>query len=259
MAEDRLDELVHELAALGRGLEPDRSADSLAAAVMERVQTLPPPGAPQPLPARLRGRVRDLVEGAVPRRRIALVVGALLLALLAAPPVRAAIADWFGFAGVIVEQDPAERGPASPPPPVAEDRSLTEAAAEAGFPVWVPVALGVPDGVTVTDDPRLVSMSWSGGELGTVRLDQFDARLDFSVLKSAPGVSYAAVGDADALWFAEPHEVVLLERDGTRRRESARLAGQTLIWTDGVTTLRLEGDLDLARAIEVAQSAERVP
>ena len=36
--------------------------------------------------------------------------------------------------------------------------------------------------------------------------------------------------------------------DGTRRTESARLAGHTLIWQDGGTTLRLEGDLSLERA-----------
>jgi len=37
--------------------------------------------------------------------------------------------------------------------------------------------------------------------------------------------------------------------------ESARLAGHTLIWPVGHLTLRLEGDLPLERAVEIAESA----
>jgi hypothetical protein len=60
------------------------------------------------------------------------------------------------------------------------------------------------------------------------------------------------------LWFEEPHEVVLLEPDGSRRTESAHLAGHTLIWLDDVTTLRLEGDLSLECAVEIAESCVTV-
>ncbi len=88
-----------------------------------------------------------------------------------------------------------------------------------------------------------------------LRLDQFDARLDFSVLKTARDVEYAAVNDTDALWFEEPHEVALLEPDGTQVTHSARLAGHTLIWMMNGVTLRLEGDVELSRAVEIAESA----
>ena len=40
--------------------------------------------------------------------------------------------------------------------------------------------------------------------------------------------------------------------------DPARLAGHTLIWSDGVTTLRLEGDLTLERAVEIAESSATV-
>ena len=90
-----------------------------------------------------------------------------------------------------------------------------------------------PDGVEVSADRRMVSMSWNTDDEGVLRLDQFDATLDFSVLKTAPDVQYAAVNDIDALWFEEPHEVALLEPDGTQVTHSARLAGHTLIWHDG--------------------------
>ena len=88
-----------------------------------------------------------------------------------------------------------------------------------------------------------------------MRLDQFDGRLDFAYAKTAPGVQYAAVAGIDALWFEEPHEVVILDEEGRRGTESARLAGHTLIWPVGDVTLRLEGDLSLERAVEIGASA----
>jgi hypothetical protein len=52
--------------------------------------------------------------------------------------------------------------------------------------------------------------------------------------------------------------VVLLDPDGTRRTESARLAGNTLIWMYGATTVRLEGAFGLARATRIAESVAPV-
>ncbi|MET0915152.1 MAG: hypothetical protein ABWY81_03020 [Jiangellaceae bacterium] len=260
MAEGRYDDLVRDLATLGRGIDPPVPPKGLATAVMDRVAALPMPDRPVNAWTRVWRRtgrwVADIVESR--RRRIALVVGAVLLALLATPPVRAAVVDWFGFGGVRVERGPSEPSAAQPPPEVAQDWSVSDAAAAVDFTLSVPEELGDPDGVEVSPDRRLVSMSWATDEDGVVRLDQFDARFDFSVLKRAPGVFYAAVGGTDALWFEEPHEVVLLEPDGSRRTEPARLAGHTLIWLDDVTTLRLEGDLSLERAVEIAESCVTV-
>jgi hypothetical protein len=254
VAEGRYDDLVRDLATLGRGIDAGTPSAGLATAVMDRVAELPDRPAWTRTWQRARHRFADSVEPR--RRRIALVVAAVLLALLATPPVRAAVADWFGFGGVRVEKGAPGSG-AAPPPEVTRG-SVTEAAAAVDFAVSVPEALGAPDGVEVSPDERMVSMSWSSGDDGVVRLDQFDGRFDFAVLKTAPGVHYAAVGNTDAIWFEEPHEVVLLDPDGTRRTESARLAGHTLIWLDDVTTLRLEGDLSLERAVEIAESSVRV-
>ena len=250
------DDLVRDLAALGRGIDAAPSS-GFTTEVMERVAALPTPDRPvHPWSSSWRGAREWLADGvATRRRRVALVVGAVLLALLATPPVRAAVADWFGFGGLLVETGRPGPDSAPPPPAVTQDRSVQEAAASVDFPVSVPDELGAPDGVTVSPDRRLVSMSWSAGEDGVVRLDQFDADLDFSLLKTTPDVFFATVDGNDALWFVEPHEVVLLEPDGTRRTESARLAGHTLVWLDDGTTLRLEGDLTQERAIEIAESS----
>jgi hypothetical protein len=255
VAEESLDALVRDLAALGRAVDRPTSPDRLATAVLGRVATLPAPGEAGSWWTRVRSRVTDGLAGVASRRRVALVVAVVLAALLATPPVRATIAAWFGFGGVVVERGPSGQGPASPPPVVPSGRAVQEAAAEVGFPVWVPVGLGEPDGVEVSVDRRVVSMGWSRGDAGVVRLDQFDGRLDFAFLKRAPEVRYTPVGGSDALWFEEPHEVVLLDADGTRRTESARLAGHTLIWQRGPTTLRLEAEVDLERAVEIAESA----
>jgi hypothetical protein len=88
-----------------------------------------------------------------------------------------------------------------------------------------------------------------------VRLDQWAADLDLLFAKTAPDAQFTNVGGHFALWFDDPHEVVLLAPDGSTRTESARLAGHTLIWRTENATLRLEGDLTLDRAVEIAASA----
>ncbi|MDQ1621538.1 MAG: hypothetical protein QOE19_4107 [Actinomycetota bacterium] len=224
---------------------------------MARVCDAPVPVTSSPA-RRLLRRIAYAV--AARRRRAAIVVAAIALSLLVAPPVRAAVGDWFGFAGVLVRHDPVpETSSASPPPTVGTSTSLDAAKNLLAFEPVVPTELGLPRGVEVSADRRVLSMSWAGGRDGTVRLDEFDGRLDFTFAKSAPGVEFASVAGSFALWFDEPHGVVVLNRDGTTRMETARLAGHTLIWEHGSTTVRLEGDLSLARAIEVAESVRIMP
>ena len=237
MEHDRRDLLVADLISLGRGAGTPAPGPDLAGAVLTRL----PAAAPAPRPRR---RWRVLTVGAV----------AVLLGLLAAPPVRAAVADWFGFGGVSVRHDPTPRSEAPPPPTAVATMSLERAARLVAFQVTVPRELGPPGGVEVSADRRVLSTTWSGGPDGTVRLDQFDGRLDYTFAKSAEGVQFTEVAGDVALWFQDPHEVVVLEPDGSRRTETARLAGHTLIWTQGATTLRLEGDLTLARAQAIARS-----
>jgi hypothetical protein len=244
--------LAADLAALGRALPTSVDADSMAVAVMARVAELPAPVAAR-RPARLADRVISAVL--VGRRRIAVAAVAVLVALALTPPVRAAVSEWFEFAGVVVRDDSAPGPSSAPDPPEAgSDMGLERAARMVAFEPLVPTALGPPSGVEVSADRRVLSMSWQDPDGRTVRLDEFDGRLDFAFAKSAPGVQFTEVAGDFAMWFDRPHEVVLLDPDGTRRTESARLAGNTLIWVDGPTTLRLEGELGLARATEIAGS-----
>jgi hypothetical protein len=252
-----LEALAAELVTLGHALPRQEPVPHLVHAVTARLADAGPPATSTPLD-RLRARAADTFVRR--RRQAVVVVTAVLLALLAAPPVRAAVADWFGFAGIIVRHDPNPSGSrASPPPSVAATTTLGEAKTLVTFQPVVPAALGPPQGVEVSADRRVLSMSWTGGDDGAVRVDQFDARLDYTFAKTSRTVRFTEVAGTSALWFEEPHEVVLLNRDGTRRTETARLAGHTLIWEHGTTTVRLEADVSLARALEIAGSVAPVP
>ena len=48
----------------------------------------------------------------------------------------------------------------------------------------------------------------------------------------------------------------MVATDGTGRTLPSRLSAPTLLWVDGDLTLRLEGDLDLARATRIAESVD---
>ena len=253
------DALVAELVSLGRDLPQPEVGARLATAVLARLADAPTPAAAPAIG--VGAGLRRLGEATGRhRRRTAVAVAAVLLSLLAAPPVRAAVADWFGFAGVLVERGEGPGTTTAPPPPTVEARiRLEEAARQVGFTPALPAALGAPQGVEVSADRRLLSLSWSGGPDGTVRLDEFDARLDYTFAKRTPGVVFVAVAGDFAMWFDEPHDVVVLNPDGSPRRETARLAGNTLIWMHGGTTMRLEGDLTQDRALEIAASVPAPP
>lgn len=233
------DRLLDELAALGRSV-PAPDPESVERAVMARIRT-------QPRPSWL----------ARNRNRLAAAVLAALAALVVAPPVRAAIADWFGFGAVIVRHDDSSTpsGPAPQPPPVTGQIDLAIAANRAGFEVHTLAGLGPPAGIEWTAGRRILSQGWTSPT--RLRLDQTSS-LRFTFAKSARTVRFVEVNGDEALWFADPHEVVVLDPRGRRVELSTRPAGHTLVWTIGSTTLRLEGDLDLDEAIELAESAELV-
>lgn len=240
--------LTADLTALGRQARVPAMPDHLPATVVARVSARSSPG-----------RWKRYAVAELARRRwraVAAAVVALLVGLLAAPPVRAAVADWFGFGGVQVRRGSGPHVSTTvAPPPAVGGGDLAEARRLVSFEPLVPARLGRPDGVEVSADRRVVLMTWSNTADGAVRLDQFEGRIDYAVAKTSPTVQFTNVGADDALWFPEPHDVAFLAPDGSRRTATARLAGRTLIWQHGGLTLRLEGDLDLLRAQQIAATA----
>ncbi|MEU4092784.1 hypothetical protein [Streptomyces sp. NPDC026673] len=237
------DRLPEELREAGRRLEiPAPSPDSVAEQVLARLLAEAVPGAVAP------GRAARARAWAAARwRALTAVLCGLLVVLVLTPPVRAAVADWFGFGGVVVHRDPTATPGAGAPPPVRGDEPTAGA--------YVPAELGEPDGVAFTDGGRVLSMSWRV-EGRTVRLDQFRATIDVVFLKRVGSAGeWIDMGGDTGMWFAEPHYVQLVGPDGRSRREPPRTAGPTLVWQRGQTTLRLEGVPDRARALAIAESA----
>lgn len=223
-----------------------------------------------PAPADQRGAVRARLVRPAPRRSrlrvlLAAAVAALIASVALVAPARAAVVEVIGdllrVAGIEVRREPPTGSlPADPSPlPSARTADLVEAERAAGFPVLVPQLLGPPEGVQLADvdaagRPRVVTLLYRGG---TVRFDQFAGNLDPLFRKTAPNarwVQLAGVPDG-AIWLPEPHPLAYQGRDGRPHRESARLAGPTLIWdTTEAVTYRLEGLTTLEQAREVAQS-----
>lgn len=281
--EDGPSRLPEELRALGRSLDApgsDGTDGSLGAETMvERVLTqilaehVPVPVAE---PRGARERLRAIRRWTRLRwRSLTTVLCGLLTVLVLTPPVRAAVFDWFGFGGVEVRYDPsAVPSPGASVPGCGTSVSLGQAGHRAGFEPLVPDALGMPDTVAVTSEPRgrfLMSLCWREGGR-TVRLDEFRARLDPAFTKTvreppewiALGPKPSADGVQEyALWFPRPHLLSfwLVDADGNRFTRRERTAGPTLLWTHrtgaGAVTLRLEGVVSENRAAEIAKSLEK--
>ncbi len=225
------DALEERLAALAADLRVP-VADGLEEAVMRRVAT-----------ARPHRRWRRWLAG---------LVAGLLGAGVVASPVGAEIRGWLGHPGVSVTSgDPVEETPTVPP--VTRGTDLQRAAQLAGFAPVVPAELGSPDGVEVSADGLVVSLTWST-EAGTIRLDQLRGDVEPLFWKTADEAERVLVAGTEALWLPTAHRVTVVPEDGSVRDLPSRLAAPTLLWLHGDLTLRLEGDLELGAATRIAES-----
>lgn len=255
--------LPQELRALGRGIRvPDVDGETMAERVLARIlaEQVPVPVAEPP------GRWARARAWARRRRRaLAAALSGLLVILVLTPPVRAAVADWFGFGGVAARVDPTVSpagSPADGAPPCTDGAgplSVREAAARAGFGPLLPSALGEPVGASVSADRRILSVCWRSDGGRTIRIDEFRATLVpvFYKTIAVPWESVPVHGQGSAVWFGEPHELRMLleDPDGKPYEPVVRTAGPTLVWQEHAElTLRLEGVPSQSRAREIADS-----
>ncbi|MFI7411258.1 hypothetical protein ACIBU0_21595 [Streptomyces sp. NPDC049627] len=285
--------LPEELRALGRSLDAPGAADGAETMVERVLGQLLAEHAPVPVaePPGAAERLRAVRRWTRARwRALTTVLCGLLTVLVLTPPVRAAVFDWFGFAGAEVRYDPsAVPSPGAEVPGCGHSVSLAQAERRAGFRPVVPTELGGPDAITVSGEPGgrfVVSLCWR--EDGrTIRLDERRASLDIAFTKTVreqpEWISLEDDGpDGDlsdpALWFPRPHllRFVLLDPEGGRYTRQVRTAGPTLLWThrapeadggdgdgdgsdgsDGAdVTVRLEGVASKGRAVEIARSVK---
>jgi hypothetical protein len=211
-----------------------------------------------------------VLAGIAPRRRrnvrrwtlaVALVVVAALAATLAIPDARSALLRALHLGGATIEL--VDELPEVPARPDLEASlglrvSLDEARAATGLAVRTPDE--APDRVYL-DGRGTVWLLY--GTPRRVRLlvaetprHEVDQGLFLKKLAES-GTEVAAVtvdGEPGVFLSGEPHFLILLDEAGEPVEESARLAGNVLLWESDGVAYRIEGRFGLGRALELAEA-----
>lgn len=253
-------ELEQALVRLGSEVEFPETPD-LSAAVRSRIATAPP----RRRLGRPRGRTLVLAFA---------VLAVLVGAVMAVPPARSAILEFFGLKGATVQRvDELPELPAGVNTSLQLGRpvSLDQAGELARFRVLVPKALGEPDQAyhSVTPPGGRISLVYEPREaLPEARetgvgllVTEFrgDLAPEFVGKLAGEGVSVepVSVDGRSGLWLeGGEHFLFFRSRDGQILEDTARLAGNTLLLERGNLLVRLEGELTRERALEIAASLE---
>jgi hypothetical protein len=252
-------ELEQALVRLGTEMQFPETPD-LAAAVRSRLAAAPPRLGWR----RQRGRTLVLAFAV-----LAVAVGAVM----AVPPARSAILEFFGLKGATVQRvETLPRVPAATatalelgnPLPIVDGRPRVK------FPfLLLPTALGVPDAAYSSVDGTKVSLVYEPGDdvprsrytgVG-VLVSEFegDVTPEFlgKLVDQGVTVEEITVEGADGLWIeGGPHVVLFRGPNGEILEQAARLAGNTLLLELDNLLVRIEGELTRERAIEIAASLE---
>jgi hypothetical protein len=245
------DDLQDALRRLGRQLDvpPAPSPADIATAVRTRLPSMPPPRRP-PVPR------SPILRSPVLRYAAALLILLVTGVIIAVPPVRAAVLEFFRIGGVEIHQGPGPALPTSPTLPRQTIDDLAEAQRLTGLRVTVPDQLGPPDDIVVIER-RVVSLVYRPtADHPAVQLDVFNGRLDplFAKYLRVEGIRQVDLGGTAGWLIPGPHEVIYIDDEGRQRRESARLATNTLIWQRDGATYRLEADLPPDQLATIAAS-----
>jgi hypothetical protein len=202
-----------------------------------------------------------------------LLVLALLIGLLATPPVRAAILEFLQIGGVrirLVEPTPEPTvAPATvtpPPTPIsslldlAGETTLAEAEQKARFRVRLPTYppdLGPPDGVFYQElgGPAVVLVWLDPQQPERVHLSLHILAEGALVEKGLPTtVATTTVNGRPAVWTTGPYLLVYRQQGGQQWDFRRLVEGHVLVWSENLLTYRLETDLSIEEAVRVAES-----
>lgn len=208
------------------------------------------------------------------RRGLVLAVAALL--------VLAAIAGAIGLGlpglRIIFGDVPSQRPVASPsasasPSPLGSDLglgaavSLADAEERAGFDLVLPAdpAIGPPDVAYALG--RRVNLVWAtrpglpDTEVDGIGLlmSQFEGRVDpgfyNKIIDSGSKLTRVTVDGSQGWWISgAPHFFYYIDPEGRGVEDTHRQVGDTLVWTTGEVTYRLETSLGMEAAISLAES-----
>jgi hypothetical protein len=196
------------------------------------------------------------------RRPVVLAFAVLTVAVaavLAVPPARTAIFDWLGIGGArIVRVEELPPAPTRGHLDLGRPVTLDEARKLAPW-LLVPRAEGVgaPDRIAYSETVPggKVTLLWGTPEHVRLLLTEFrGAPYIEKLVKSGEPVELVDVDGDRGVWVEGPHVVLWRDSRGIVRQNTARLAGNTLLWANGALTLRLEGALSKDEALRIARS-----
>lgn len=214
-------------------------------------------------------RVRARIEHAPRRtwlaRRQALAVALATLAVaavavLAVPQARTAVLRSLGIGAVTIQRVDTL--------PAARERALTaglgppltraEAERRAGFELALPpLEPGAQPRFYAERGFAAVALEHEREPVLLVELQGSQLAFGKKVAVEGTRVEPVSVGGASGLWIEGAPHVVMWERpDGQIRERTLRIAGNTLLWTRGDLTLRLEGELTRAQSLALAREVE---
>ncbi|HJR95025.1 MAG TPA: hypothetical protein VJ807_06270 [Gaiellaceae bacterium] len=239
-----MSELEQRLVALGRELDVPEAPD---------------------VASRVLAEIGQAARRPFRRRRLVLALAALalaaLLATLAIPDARSALLRFLDIGGArieLVDDLPQVAGPAELELVLGKRVTLAEARSEAGFALLE--LEEEPDGVFLGDRDTVWFLYGTPDAVRLLVSQTPNVRIDepFVLKKLARAgtrVEGASVRGSRAYFLSgEPHVVMLLDELGQEIPESLRLARDVLLWEERGRTVRLEGDLTLDEALELADS-----
>ena len=217
------------------------------------------------------GKIRPLLTTPAPkitslRRRLAWALGVLLLvtSLLAVPSVRAALVQILQTGGITIFVG--EEGTIDEVPPLlnkqlpAFTEPITLAEALAQFPnLQLPAALPPPDDVLLHEEnawQSAVIFLWRDKEQpDQIALSLYQINAPQYAAKGARQLEQTEVNGNRAFWIDGAH-FFFLQTDEIE--QWSFVAGDVLLWWDGVVTYRLEGAGNLDEALRLAESLREV-
>jgi hypothetical protein len=237
------------------------------------------PATPQ-LAARVRYRVtqpsRTWYQSRWAIAAIALLIA--LAALVAYTPTRDVIARWFNLHANIQRTEHPPTPSPLPPGPLGQrlglgnSTTLETARTQVSWTITVPKSLGDPDEVYLQQPPTgpsqgevtLVYSARPGipvsGQTGvSVLITEARGAVNKNFFGKMLGpdttLEELQVNGHPGFWIAgNPHVFYFTDTNGQFRDETMRLATNTLIFDNGGTVVRIEGNLTKAQALEIAKS-----
>jgi hypothetical protein len=220
---------------------------------------------PYPPTPDIAGAVQQRLQPRPPHSRarrwaVALAVLLVLLAagLLAIPPVRAALFEWLRIGAIdvfIVEEAPVMET-AVPLSIIDLGEPLTLAEAQAAFPQTLRLPSDWDRSGTVYShhlfgEMPVMTMRWQTTDGVTITLSQIAAPYLGTKWASGGQVVETAVHGKTAVWIEGAHPLQFETGDFDVQ---IIVDSNVLIWTEGAVTYRLEGQLPLDEAIQLAES-----